>query len=150
MFVNWSDCAIGEDKVATLSCLPEVLKVVIFWALVFAGTVALFLMIFAGIRYINSGGDPKAADTARKTFTYAILGLLVILLSFFILNLIAKITGVNSITDFNLQGSSVNSSDTEAPTDATKKENGQVCVSDDECKSNLCKLISGEKVCSPF
>ncbi|OGH10765.1 MAG: hypothetical protein A3B38_03625 [Candidatus Levybacteria bacterium RIFCSPLOWO2_01_FULL_36_13] len=96
------ECAV--EGVATLSCIPDILKVVIFWALVFAGTVALFLMIFAGIRFINSGGDPKAADTARKTFTYTILGLLVIILSFFILNLISTITNVPCILKFGELG----------------------------------------------
>ena len=47
-------------------------------------------------------GDPKAVDAAQKTITYAIGGLIVILLSFLVLVLIGNITGVKTITEFNL------------------------------------------------
>ena len=91
----WDSCL--EDGVATLSCIPIIIKNVINAALVFAGIVALFLIIFAGARYITSKGGPQKVEGAKKTLTWAIVGLIFIFLSFFIVSLISNITGVDQI-----------------------------------------------------
>jgi hypothetical protein len=67
------------------------------WALIFAGTVALILIIYSGIRFITSNGDPKSVDASKKVLTYAIVGLVLVFSSFFIINLIAYATGVDCI-----------------------------------------------------
>ena len=81
----------------TLGCIFPLITNVILWAIGLAGTVALFMIIFAGYQLLFSGGDAKAVDGARKTLTFAILGLVLIFLSFFILNLIATVTGVGCL-----------------------------------------------------
>lgn len=96
--MDWGSCV--ENGVATLSCIPIVLKNVINWALIFAGTAAIFFIIFAGAKFIISGGDPKQVQGARQTATWAIVGLLVILFSFGIVNIIAGLTGVECIKMF--------------------------------------------------
>lgn len=87
-------------QVPSLDCIPSVFQNVIGAALLFAGVVALFFIIYSGIKFILSGGDAKQVEGARNTLTYAIIGLLVILLSFFIINLIGGITGVTCIQMF--------------------------------------------------
>ena len=89
--------------VATLDCIPAVVQNVIYAAFLFAGIVAVILIIYSGIKFILSGGDPKQVEGARKTMTYAIIGFIVILLSFAILNLISTITGVDCIKFFGFQ-----------------------------------------------
>ena len=91
----WDSCL--EDGVATLSCIPIIIKNVINAALVFFFFFALFLIIFAGARYITSKGDPQKVEGAKKTLTWAIVGLIFIFLSFFIVSLISNITGVDQI-----------------------------------------------------
>lgn len=91
------------DGVATLSCIPAVFQNVINGALLFSGVVALFFIIFGGIKLILSQGDPKQIEGARHTLTYAILGLLLILLSFLILNLISYTTNVECILKFGFE-----------------------------------------------
>jgi hypothetical protein len=66
-----------------------------------AGIVLFILLVSGGLKFITSGGDPKAVDGAKKTITYAVGGLIVILLSYLILVLIKRITGAN-VTDFKL------------------------------------------------
>jgi type IV secretory pathway VirB2 component (pilin) len=83
--------------VATLDCIPAVVQNVIYAAFLFAGIVAVILIIYSGIKFIFSGGDPKQVEGARKTLTYAIIGFVVILFSVFILNLISTVTGVECI-----------------------------------------------------
>lgn len=87
-------------NVLTIDCIPIIVQNVIFWLLVFAGTAALILLLIGGIKFITSGGDPKQTEGARKTLTYAILGLILILLSFAIIRFIAQVTGVDCITKF--------------------------------------------------
>ncbi len=67
----------------------------------FAGIALFILLLVGGFKYITSGGDPKALEGAQKTITYAIAGLIVIILSFLILVLISTITGVD-VTKFNV------------------------------------------------
>lgn len=86
--------------VATLQCLPFVFQNVVNAALALGGVVAVFMILLSGYKYINSGGDPKQADSARNTLTYAIIGLILVLLSFFIVNVIAGLTGAECIKMF--------------------------------------------------
>ena len=86
-----------QKGVATLACIPIVLQNIINVLVVVAGIVAVFLVIFSGYRFVMSEGDPEKIAVARKTLTYAIFGLVFILLSFVILNAIAKFTGVEQL-----------------------------------------------------
>ena len=87
-------------SVATLNCIPVIVKNIIYWLLVFSGVVAVFIIIISGIKLLTSGGDPKRVEGARKTLTWAIIGLILILLSFAIVAIIADITGVGCIKLF--------------------------------------------------
>jgi hypothetical protein len=63
-----------------------------------SGVVLFVMLIIGGFKYLTSGGDPKAAESARKTITYSILGLVLIALSYLILVFIETITGINLTT----------------------------------------------------
>jgi hypothetical protein len=67
----------------------------------FAGIILFILLIVGGFKYITSGGDPKAIDSAKGTITSAITGLVIILVSYLILVLISNITGVD-VTKFKV------------------------------------------------
>jgi len=86
---------------ATIQDLEIIFGNVVKVALGFAGIVLFVLLIVGGMKYITSGGDPKAVEGAQKTITYAIAGLILILLSFLILVLIKQITGVD-VTQFKI------------------------------------------------
>lgn len=94
--MSWDQCLENGD-VATLACIPVIVRNIISAALAFSGLVALILIIYAGILYISSKGDQAKIDTAKKTLTYAIIGLVVIFLSFFIISIISSLTGVTQI-----------------------------------------------------
>lgn len=44
---------------------------------VITGVISVFMMLIAGLRYINSSGDPQKTATARKTIIYAAVGVVV-------------------------------------------------------------------------
>ena len=93
-------CLYKGTSVVTLDCIPIIVGNIIFWLLVFAGIVALILIIISGFKFVTSGGEPKKAEGARKTLTYAVIGLFVILISFGIVAFIAQQTGVGCIRRF--------------------------------------------------
>jgi len=88
----------GVARIGDLGCL---FQRVVGYALGFAGIVLFILLIVGGFKFITSGGDPKAVEDAKKTLTYAIGGLIVILISYLILVLISNITGVD-VTKFTV------------------------------------------------
>lgn len=61
----------------------------------------LFILLVSGIRFITSGGDPKAVGAARQGITVAIMGIAFFALAWVILKLIETFTGV-PVTQFCL------------------------------------------------
>lgn len=57
----------------------------------FAGILAVIAIIYSGIMYITAGGDTAKADTAKKNLTWAIIGVVIILLAIVIVSLISTI-----------------------------------------------------------
>ncbi len=96
--MGWANCV--KDGIATLQCIPIVFNNIVNWALIFAGISALFLIIYSGIKYIRSGGDQEKIKSARETLMYAIIGLIIILMSFAIVKGIGIITGATCIERF--------------------------------------------------
>ena len=52
------------------------------------GVIAVIVLIIGGIRYLISGGDSKKVTDAKNTVLYAIIGLIIALLSFAIVNFV--------------------------------------------------------------
>ena len=89
------------NDIATIKDLETVFGNVVRAALGLAGIVLFVLLLSGGFKYITSGGDPKAIESAQKTISYAIGGLIVIVLSYLILVLIKTLTGVD-VTQFKI------------------------------------------------
>lgn len=64
--------------------------------------VLLVMLVFAGFKYLMSGGEPKAIQSAHQTVTWALLGMIFMALAWLILLLIKAFTGVD-VTTFNVQ-----------------------------------------------
>jgi hypothetical protein len=58
-----------------------------------AGSVSLLMVVIGGFRYIISNGDPSGTSQAKDTIIYAIVGLVIVILAYSIVNLvILKVT----------------------------------------------------------
>lgn len=57
-------------------------------------TFALFSLLFAAIGWITSAGDKQKIQSARNRIIFSIVGLVVVLLSFFILSVIERLLGI--------------------------------------------------------
>lgn len=90
----------GEEiEVATIKGFECIIIQILNIAVRLAGIVVFIMLIIGGFRYLTSGGDPKATESAQKTITWAIFGLALILVSWFILRFIEEFTGVK-VTQF--------------------------------------------------
>lgn len=58
------------------------------------GFVALTVMlVIGGIKYLTSGGEPKAVSSAQQTITWALLGMLFFAIAFVALRIVGSLTG---------------------------------------------------------
>lgn len=78
-----------------------IVGVLIQIAFVLAVIIALAFLIYGGIRWITSGGDKTGVETARNTIVAALVGLVIVFLAFFILNIILGFFNLN-LTDLKL------------------------------------------------
>jgi hypothetical protein len=67
---------------------PEFVKNIFTIVLGLAGGIALLMIIIAGYKFMTSAGNPEALKGATEQLTSAIVGLLFIILSFVILQII--------------------------------------------------------------
>jgi len=65
-----------------------IVGVILQTLMIIAILVSLFFLIYGGIRYITSGGDKGKIDQARGTLVAALVGLVISLVAFFIVNLV--------------------------------------------------------------
>ena len=62
-------------------------------ALYIVGAIAVFMLMWGGLRYITSGGDSKKITDAKNTVLYAIIGLIIAFLSYAIINFVLNAIG---------------------------------------------------------
>lgn len=91
-------CQIAGD-VPSLGCLSQVVVNVVNVLFTFLGAAALLYLLFGAIKFVTSRGDQKALQSARGTMTYAMIGLIVILLSYTLINFVTKSLGLPSVLD---------------------------------------------------
>jgi hypothetical protein cdiviTM7_00647 len=56
--------------------------------LLVVGLISVIMLVYGGLRYILSGGDSKKVTDAKNTILYAIIGLIISLLAFAIVNFV--------------------------------------------------------------
>lgn len=55
-----------------------------------AGLIAVVYVVVGGVQYMTSTGDPGKVEKARKTIIYAVIGMIICVLSFAIVNFVIK------------------------------------------------------------
>ena len=60
------------------------------------GAISVIMIIFGGFRYITSGGKSENITAAKNTIMYAVIGIIIALLSYAIVNFV--ITAISSST----------------------------------------------------
>lgn len=76
---------LGETKT-----IEELLQKVINYFLGLVGVIALFVLIFAGFRYLTAGSSDKRAGDAKTMIKWALIGIVVILAAAGIVNTVIE------------------------------------------------------------
>ncbi len=84
---NWGSCVTSEG-VPTLKCLEVVFGNILFMAGAFFVLVLFIMFLVGGFQYLTSFGSPEKVKKAQGTFRLAIIGFLLFLGSYLILNTI--------------------------------------------------------------
>lgn len=85
-----TDCNTGGNGASKLnSTIAGVINIMS----VLIGVLAVIMIIFAGFKYITSGGDSGKVTSAKHTMIYALVGLVIVALSQFIVKFVlGKVT----------------------------------------------------------
>ncbi len=81
----------------TETSVPQIFKTIINWALGIAFGVAVIFLIVGGFRYITAGGNEESVEKGKSSVINALIGIVIIVLSYVIVNVVANlVTGNNS------------------------------------------------------
>lgn len=80
-----------------LSTVSQVIGNAVTIMIIVAAVLSLIFLIWGGIQWSGSGGDKAKVTSARARITYAIIGLVVALLAFFIINIISYFFNIKLI-----------------------------------------------------
>ncbi|MBI5530691.1 MAG: hypothetical protein HY918_04295 [Candidatus Doudnabacteria bacterium] len=81
----------GYGGLNSSQSLPELIANVIRLMLLFAGAIAVVFVIIGGYQYLTSAGNEETAEKGRKTLTNAIIGVVIIILAYVIINVIVNL-----------------------------------------------------------
>lgn len=80
------------SSIGGVNVQPNELIAFIINAIIVIGIVlSLIFLLWGGLRWIMSGGDKGKVDTARSTIVAAIVGLIIVILAYVIINVVLQI-----------------------------------------------------------
>ena len=91
IFPNGGFSSITANPLAFIAWVIRIL-------LYLAGAVAVLFVIIGGYQYMTSGGNEETAEKGRKTLINAIIGIVIIILSYVIVNVIVNLVSGNGLS----------------------------------------------------
>ncbi len=88
-----AEAARGDGMPAQLIGKDGVFTQITNTVLYAVGIISVIMLIYGGLRYVVSGGDSKKVTDAKNTILYAIIGLIISILAFSIVNFV-----INAVT----------------------------------------------------
>lgn len=82
-------CEADQAKLAAAASLAEIAFNTLNFLLSITGVLAMLILVIGGIMYLTSAGDQKKTEDAQKLIKYAIVGLLIAILSLVIVKQVA-------------------------------------------------------------
>ena len=94
VFAQGVDIGSSFAPAKSFDTIGSLISVVVQNAFVIAGIIAFVLMVVGGFGIIvGAGGDPKQLEKGKQAITAAVLGLIVIIGSFWIIQILEVLTG---------------------------------------------------------
>lgn len=88
-------CAQGKDQQEDLFGSNGVFKTITNVLLFIIGAISVIMLIIGGIRYVVSGGDSSAVTAAKNTILYAVVGIVVAILAYALVNFVISSFAAN-------------------------------------------------------
>jgi len=82
------------NPVAKFGNFGSLLNQILPTIMIVASLVCLALLLMGAYTYVSSSGEQEKLQKARKTITYSIFGLILILLSYLLVRVVSFITGI--------------------------------------------------------
>ncbi len=83
-----ANSAKGADQQSDLFGSAGVFKTITNTLLFILGAISVIMIIIGGLRYVISGGDSSAVNAAKNTILYAIVGVIVAILAYAVINFV--------------------------------------------------------------
>lgn len=83
-----ADSARGVDQIADLFGATGIFSTITNVLLFVIGAISVIMIIIGGLRYVISGGDSSNVTAAKNTILYAVVGLIVALFAYAIINFV--------------------------------------------------------------
>lgn len=80
--------AAGCKEFSTADKLPSTVLTILNSIIAVSGVIAVIFVIIGGVSYMTSAGDPGKAKKAKDTILYALIGMVICVLAFAIVNFV--------------------------------------------------------------
>jgi hypothetical protein len=88
-----ADCASGNGQPTNLMGSGGIITTIINVLLFIVGILCVVMIVFGGIRYTTSAGNKQAVDGAKNTIIYAVVGLIVAIVAYALVNWVFNAVG---------------------------------------------------------
>lgn len=75
--------------------VPNTIRRVVTILIFIVGAVSILMIVVGGLRYVLSGGDEKAVAAAKNTIIFAIVGVVIAVAAYAIVNFVLTNLGIN-------------------------------------------------------
>lgn len=86
---------------AGLPALQKLIENLITFSVAVAFIVLTVMLFIGGVKYLTSGGEQKEIQSAHQTMTWALLGIVILILGWIFIQLVANFSGAD-VTKFGL------------------------------------------------
>src|SRR3990167_10818406 len=86
----------GGHKLTTLTGIGDLVTIILSNALVIAGIIMLFLLVFGGVSMVIGAGrdNPEQAAKGKQAATAAVIGFIIIFAAYWIIQIVEYFTGI--------------------------------------------------------
>lgn len=89
---------VGLLRGNALITLGAIVSELLLWVLSLAGIVAFIFLIIGGFKYLTAQGDSKAISSAQQTIFGAVIGLLIVFISYWVIKILETVLGIDIIS----------------------------------------------------
>lgn len=94
---------ISNQGIAANESLQTIVRNTFTIVIVIAVLLVVGYLVYGAINWITSGGDKEKVKSARGGIINALIGLAILALAFFIVNLVGRIVGIDVLNNFSIQ-----------------------------------------------